>query len=119
MKTPFTITALIAAASLAAAAGLAQANPATPAASSHVQPAPAAQTVPATPGVAPTISMEQAIAIAQKHHPGGRIKDVEMDVEWGRRVYEIEVVGADWHEYDMRIDAVSGKVLSNRKEWFD
>ncbi|MDO4795137.1 MAG: PepSY domain-containing protein [Brachymonas sp.] len=107
MKTPSTIAALIAAASLAATVGLAQANPA------------ASGAVPAAPAIAATISMEQAIAIAEKHHPGGRVKDVEMDVEWGRRVYEIEVVGADWREYDMKIDAVTGKVLSNRRDWFD
>lgn len=119
MKTPSTIAALIAAASLAATVGLAQAKPASPAAS-QMAPVPAEQTLPAaTPAVPATISIEQAIAIAQKHHPGGRVKDVEMDVEWGRRVYEIEVVGADWREYDMKIDAVTGKVLSNRRDWFD
>ncbi|MDO4770153.1 MAG: PepSY domain-containing protein [Brachymonas sp.] len=115
MQTSKTLSALIAAASLAASVGLAQANPAA----SNAARVQVAQSAPATPAIAGTISMEQAIAIAEKHHPGGRIKDVDMDVEWGRRVYEIEVVGADWYEYDMKIDAVTGKVLSNRRDWFD
>lgn len=115
MNTRFSIAALITAASLAATASVAQAKPAGQAAS-NAAPAPA-HTAPA--GIPGTISMEQAIAIAEKAHPGGRVKDVEMDVEWGRRVYEIEVMGADWYEYDMKIDAVTGKVLSNRRDWFD
>lgn len=115
MKTSKTLSALIAAASLAASVGLAQANPAA----SSAAPVQVAQPASATPAIADTISMEQAVAIAEKHHPGGRIKDVDMDVQWGRKVYEIEVVGADWREYDMKIDAVTGKVLSNRRDWFD
>lgn len=62
------------------------------------------------------ISMEQAIAIAEKHHPGSKAAKAEMDVEAGRLVYEVELVTADKKELDVKIDAAEGKVISSRRD---
>lgn len=103
-----TIAALIAVASLAAVAGVAHADD-----DYHVLEA------PRTSQSAPRISMERAIAIAQKKVPGGRVKKAERDVEMGRLVYEVEIVTRDRKEYDIKVDAHTGKILSTRMEWDD
>lgn len=104
-----------------AAAAPAQAAPTVPAAPSMPampvgpaqQPAPAAQ--PAL------ISVEQAIAAAQKQHPGSTVKDIDMEGKHGIVVYEIELESG-WREYKVKVDAATGKVLTSRFEgiaWFD
>lgn len=105
--TKHTIAALIAAASLATVAGVAHAD------DDHVLEA------PRTSQSAPRISMERAIAIAQKKVPGGRVKKAERDVEMGRLVYEVEIVTRDRKEYDIKVDAHTGKIISSRMEWDD
>ena len=131
MKISATLSAVFAAVSLLAAGSWAHANPAAQAASAAAAPVQAAQPVaplpaaPVAPVAAPaaypqaTISLEQAIAIAEKHISGGKVKDVELDYEWGRMVYEMEVMAPGWREYDVVIDATTGKVLSSRLDWFD
>ena len=97
--------ALMAAAGLATAGGLAWAQPAPGGAAA--QPAPAAQPQG-------RISLQQAIAAAEKHHPGGTATKAELDTEWGQAVYEVEVRMPNRQEYDVKIDASNGKVLSSR-----
>ena len=63
------------------------------------------------------ISHEQACNIALKKMGGGIIGDV--DFEYSRRwgaYYEVEIYKDNW-EYEVKVDAVSGKVLSVTKEW--
>ena len=137
MKTSATLSAVFAAVSLLAAGNWAHATPAAQAASAAaapvqtvqpVAPLPAAPVAPVAAPAAPaapaaypqaTISLEQAIAIAEKNISGGKVKDVELDYEWGRMVYEMEVMAPGWREYDVVIDATTGKVLSSRLDWFD
>lgn len=97
--------ALMAAAGLAIAGGMAWAQPAP--GSAAVQPVPAVQPQG-------RISLQQAIAAAEKHHPGGTATKAELDTEWGQAVYEVEVRMPNRQEYDVKIDAGSGKVLSSR-----
>ena len=118
MKTSKTLSALVAAASLLVAGGWAHAAPPAQVANPSAVPAQAPALAPAA-YPQPTISLEQAIAIAEKHIPGGKVKDVEMDYEWGRMVYEVEVVAPGWREYDVMIDATTGKILFSRLDWFD
>lgn len=97
--------ALMAAAGLAIAGGMAWAQPAP--GSAAVQPVPAVQPQG-------RISLQQAIAVAEKHHPGGTATKAELDTEWGQAVYEVEVRMPNRQEYDVKIDASNGKVLSSR-----
>lgn len=96
---------LMAAAGLATAGGIAWAQPAP--GSAAVQPVPAVQPQG-------RISLQQAIAAAEKHHPGGTATKAELDTEWGQAVYEVEVRMPNRQEYDVKIDASNGKVLSSR-----
>lgn len=106
MNTSKTIAALIAALGLSAAAGMAHAD------DDHRM-RPAAQ-------AGARISMDRAIAIAQKQVPGGgRVKKAELDRERGRLVYEIEIVTRERKEYDIKVDAQTGKIVSRRVEWDD
>ena len=63
------------------------------------------------------ISREQALNVALEKIGGGIVDDV--DFEYSRRwgaYYEVEIYKDNW-EYEVKVDAVSGKVLSVTKEW--
>ncbi|MEH6947234.1 PepSY domain-containing protein [Bacillus sp. JJ634] len=61
------------------------------------------------------VSLEEAEKIALKEVANGTITDVELDMENGLLVYEIEVE-KKWLEYDLVIDANTGDVLHVEKE---
>lgn len=60
------------------------------------------------------ISHERAAEIANEAVGGGRVTDVEFDRDYSGDHFEVEVIGKDGREYDVIIDAKSGKVLSKR-----
>lgn len=60
------------------------------------------------------ISHERAAEIAQEAVGGGRAIDVEFDRDFSGDHFEVEVIAADGRDYDVVIDAKSGKVLSKR-----
>ena len=121
MQTTRTMIALLAAAGMATAGSLAYAQTAQATVQAPVQQAVAsaavAEAVPVTaPAAAPQpapIGIEQAIAAAQKHHPGSKVKDIELKGKHGIMVYDIELVSG-WKEYDVKVDAATGKVISSR-----
>lgn len=81
-----------------------------------------AQTAPAQPAAAAAkaekyISLTQAAEIAQKLHPQGLVKKVELDRELLRTVYEVEVKISATEKYDVEIDAVTGEVLRNQRDY--
>lgn len=57
------------------------------------------------------ISIEKAIEIALGLTGGGVVEDIDLDEDDGSYIYEIEIVN-DGIEYDLEIDAVTGKVLT-------
>lgn len=61
------------------------------------------------------VSLEEAEKIALKEVANGTITDVELDMENGLLVYEMEVE-KNWLEYDLVIDANTGDVLHVGKE---
>ena len=109
--------ALLAAAGMATAGSLAYAQKSQPTVQAPVQqavaPAAAAEAVPAAVAQPAPIGIEQAIAAAQKHHPGSKVKDIELKGKHGVMVYDIELVSG-WKEYDVKVDAATGKVISSR-----
>ena len=117
MQTTRTMIALLAAAGMATAGSLAYAQNSQPTVQAPVQqavaPAAAAEAVPAAVAQPAPIGIEQAIAAAQKHHPGRKVKDIELKGKHGIMVYDIELVSG-WKEYDVKVDAATGKVISSR-----
>ena len=117
MQTTRTMIALLAAAGMATAGSLAYAKKSQPTVQAPVQqavaPAAAAEAVPAAVAQPAPIGIEQAIAAAQKHHPGSKVKDVEIKSKHGVMMYDIELVSG-WKEYDVKVDAATGKVISSR-----
>ncbi len=53
-------------------------------------------------------------ALAQ--HPGGVLQDTELENQWGRYVYQLEVVDAQGVEWDIELDAATGEILKNHRD---
>ena len=53
-------------------------------------------------------------ALAQ--HPGGVLQDTELENQWGRYVYQLEVVDAQGVEWDIELDAATGEILKNHQD---
>ena len=117
MQTTRIMIVLLAAAGMATAGSLAYAQNSQPTVQAPVQqavaPAAAAEAVPAAVAQPAPIGIEQAIAAAQKHHPGSKVKDIELKGKHGIMVYDSELVSG-WKEYDVKVDAATGKVISSR-----
>ena len=101
MQTTRIMIVLLAAAGMATAGSLAYAQNSQPTVQAPVQQA-----------IAPAAAAE-AVAAAQKHHPGSKVKDIELKGKHGIMVYDIELVSG-WKEYDVKVDAATGKVISSR-----
>lgn len=61
-------------------------------------------------------SFEKLNEAALAQHPGGVIQDTELENEWGRYVYQLEVVDAKGVEWDIELDAATGEVLKNHQD---
>lgn len=61
------------------------------------------------------IGLEKAKAIAQKKAPGATIVKAKLDTDDGIKVYEVELVGG-MYEYEVKIDAKTGKILEFDKD---
>lgn len=65
-------------------------------------------------GTIQTAQMLQKAALAT--HPGATITDTELENEYGKYIYQVElrdVKGLDW---DLEIDAVTGQVYKNHQD---
>lgn len=58
------------------------------------------------------ISLPQAITVAEQH-VRGRAAGAELESEDGMTVYEVEVVAADRTVHEVKVDALSGKVIAS------
>ena len=61
------------------------------------------------------ISKEEAKSIALEKTGGGKIVEFELDDD----EYEIEIIGTDGYEYELEIDAYTGKIIEFEKEKID
>ena len=59
---------------------------------------------------------EQLNAAALAAHPGGMIGDTELEQEYGKYVYKVELRDSEQREWDIDIDATTGAVLSDRQD---
>lgn len=64
------------------------------------------------------VTLAQAAAAAESHS-GGRATRAELEGEKGTTVYQVEVVTADNKVFDVRVDAADGKVLSSKADKAD
>src|SRR6187402_1318360 len=61
-------------------------------------------------------SFEKLNQLALAQHPGGVIRDTELENELGRYIYQLEVVDAQGVEWDLELDAASGELLKNHQD---
>lgn len=61
-------------------------------------------------------SFEKLNETALAQHPGGTIKDTELEEEYGRYVYQVEIRDAQGVEWDVDLDATNGQVLKNQRD---
>lgn len=99
------IIALIACASFAAAAGLARAG-------DDIGPDKAVDLLNA--GVIKPFEQLNAAALAS--HPDATIGETELENEYGKYVYKVELRDAAGQEWDVDVDAATGAVLADRKD---
>jgi len=59
---------------------------------------------------------KQITQIVEKEFPGAHIREIELETEDGRLVYEVELVTAEGHKKEMHINAVSGKIEKIEKD---
>lgn len=55
---------------------------------------------------------EAALAL----HPGAQIDDTELEEEYGRYIYQVEIRDAEGVEWDVELDATNGTVLKNQQD---
>lgn len=60
------------------------------------------------------MSFEKLNAIAIAKHPGTTVHDTELEQEYGKYVYQVELRDAKGTEYEVELDATSGAVLKDR-----
>lgn len=98
------LIALIAAAALSVAAGLAQARDLGPDEALKLRDAGTVQ------------SFEKLNAAALAQHPGGKIEETELEEEYGRYIYQLEVRDAQGVQWDIELDASNGQILKNQQD---
>lgn len=62
------------------------------------------------------LSEEKLNASALAEHPGGTLTDTELEEEYGKYIYQVDLRDTDGIEWDMELDAVTGKVLKNHQD---
>jgi uncharacterized membrane protein YkoI len=98
------LIALFAAAALSVAAGIAQARDLGPDEALQLRDA----------GTIQSFDKLNAAALAQ--HPGGKIEETELEEEYGRYVYQLEVRDAQGVQWDLELDAGNGQILKNQQD---
>lgn len=64
------------------------------------------------------ITLTQAVGAAEAQS-GGKATKAELEGERGTIVYQVEVVTADNKVFDVKVDAADGKVLSSKQDQAD
>ncbi|WP_110950580.1 PepSY domain-containing protein [Pseudomonas bohemica] len=99
-----TFTALIAAAAFALTAGYVQAKDLGPDEALRLRDAGTIQ------------SFEKLNAAALAKHPGATVTETELEQEYGKYVYQVELRDAKGVEWDVELDATNGQVLKDHQD---
>ncbi|XHF34766.1 PepSY domain-containing protein [Pseudomonas chlororaphis] len=62
------------------------------------------------------VSFEKLNATALAKHPGSTITDTELEEQYGKYIYQIELRDPQGLEWDLELDAVSGQVLKDHQD---
>ncbi|WP_350648631.1 PepSY domain-containing protein [Pseudomonas sp. HY13-MNA-CIBAN-0226] len=62
------------------------------------------------------VSFEKLNATALSKHPGSTITETELEEEYGKFVYQVEMRDPQGIDWDMELDAVSGQVLKDQQD---
>lgn len=98
------LTALLTAAALMTSVGIAQADDLGPDEALKLHNAGTIQT------------FEKLNEAALALHPGAKIDDTELEEEYGRYIYQLEIRDAKGLEWDVELDATNGEVLKNHQD---
>lgn len=55
-------------------------------------------------------------AAALAKHPGGKVEETELEEEFGRYIYQVDVRDAQGVRWDLELDAVTGQVLKDHQD---
>lgn len=98
------LTALFAITTLAATAGIAQARDLGPDEALKLRDAGTIQ------------SFDKLNAAALAKHPSGQVTETELEEEYGRYIYQVEVRDAQGVKWDLELDASNGQVLQDHQD---
>ncbi|MBN0977238.1 PepSY domain-containing protein [Pseudomonas hygromyciniae] len=98
------LTAVIAASIIALTTGLAQARDLGPDEALKLRDAGTIQ------------SFEKLNAAALAKHPGGTVHETELEQEYGKYIYQVDLRDAQGVEWDVELDAVTGQVLKDHQD---
>ena len=62
------------------------------------------------------VSFEKLNATALTKHPGATITETELEEEYGKYIYQVEMRDPQGIEWDLELDAVSGQVLKDHQD---
>jgi uncharacterized membrane protein YkoI len=62
------------------------------------------------------VSFEKLNATALSKHPGSTVTETELEEEYGKYIYQIELRDPQGVEWDLELDAVSGQVLKDHQD---
>lgn len=98
------LTALFAITTLAATAGVAQARDLGPDEALKLRDA----------GTIQNFEKLNEAAIAK--HPGSKVEETELEEEYGRYIYQVELRDAQNVQWDLELDAATGEVLKDQRD---
>ena len=61
-------------------------------------------------------SFEKLNAAALAKHPGGTVHETELEQEYGKYIYQVDLRDAQGVEWDVELDAVTGQVLKDHQD---
>ena len=62
------------------------------------------------------VSFEKLNATALARHPGSTVTETELEEEYGKYIYQIELRDSQGIDWDLELDAVSGQVLKDHQD---
>ncbi|WP_339432447.1 PepSY domain-containing protein [Pseudomonas sp. EA_65y_Pfl2_P78] len=62
------------------------------------------------------VSFEKLNTTALARHPGSEITDTELEEQYGKYIYQIEMRDPQGQEWDLELNAVTGQVLRDHQD---
>jgi uncharacterized membrane protein YkoI len=68
------------------------------------------------PGTVTIVAFDQLEATALALHPGSTLLGTDLDEEYGKYIYQVELEDTHGLEWDVELDALTGHVLKNHQD---